>query len=99
MHHCALIRPAHHRVANAHWAATHLALSIQAELLVSIPKGVDIGSNANPNLTAFGAQTINTLFVAPGTKVTFVNDDAINHEIHSDGTFRFLKKHLKWPPE
>jgi plastocyanin len=66
--------------------AAPLTLSVLAELLVSIPKGVDIGTSAAPNLTAFGAQSIPTIFVAPGTKVTFVNDDTINHEIHSDGT-------------
>jgi hypothetical protein len=27
MHHCALIRSAHHRVANAHWVATHFAMT------------------------------------------------------------------------
>jgi plastocyanin len=59
---------------------------VKAELLVTIPKGVDIGTSATPNLTAFGAQTIPTIFVAPGTKVTFVNADSINHEVHSDGT-------------
>jgi hypothetical protein len=35
MHHCALIRSAHHRVANAHWVATHYALT-----------GEDRGDNA-----------------------------------------------------
>lgn len=63
-----------------------LTLDVKAELLVTIPKGVDIGTSAAPNLTAFGAQSIPTIFVAPGTKVTFVNADSINHEIHSDGT-------------
>jgi plastocyanin len=63
-----------------------LTLDVTAELLVRIAKGVAIGTNAAPNLTAFGAQSIPTIFVAPGTKVTFVNDDTINHEIHSDGT-------------
>jgi plastocyanin len=67
-------------------ATLPLTLDLKAELLVTIPKGVDIGTMAAPNLTAFGAQSIPTLFVAPGTKVTFVNADTINHEIHSDGT-------------
>jgi plastocyanin len=63
-----------------------LALTVDAELLVSISKGVDIGTNATPNTTAFGADSIPTVFVAPGTKVTFINNDTINHEIHSDGS-------------
>jgi plastocyanin len=62
-----------------------VTLDIKAELLVTIPKGVDIGTSAAPNLVAFGAQSIPTVFVAPGTKVTFVNADSINHQIHSDG--------------
>jgi plastocyanin len=63
-----------------------LTLDVKAELLVTIPNGVKVGTNAAPNLEAFGAQTIETVFVAPGTKITFVNADAINHQIHSDGT-------------
>jgi len=63
-----------------------LTLDVKAELLVMVPKGVDIGTSATPNLSAFGATSIPTIFVAPGTKVTFVNQDTINHEIHSDGT-------------
>ena len=73
-------------VSGAISGSTPLTLDILAELLVSIPKGVNIGTSAAPNLTAFGAQSIPTIFVAPGTKVTFINTDSINHEIHSDGT-------------
>jgi plastocyanin len=65
--------------------STSLTLDVQAELLVRIAKGVAIGTQAQPNLTAFGAETINSYFVAPGTKVTFVNEDSINHRIHADG--------------
>ena len=67
-------------------ATAPVTLDVKAELLVIIPKGVNIGTSAQPNLTAFGAQSIPTVFVAPGTKVTFLNQDSINHEIHSDGT-------------
>jgi plastocyanin len=67
-------------------ATTPLTVDVTAELLVIIPKGVDIGTSSNPDLTAFGAQSIQTYFVTPGTKVTFINEDSINHEIHSDGT-------------
>jgi plastocyanin len=63
-----------------------LTIDVTAELLVKIPAGVNIGSNASPNTSAFGAASIPVLFVSPGTKVTFINGDSINHEIHSDGT-------------
>ncbi|HZS37537.1 MAG TPA: plastocyanin/azurin family copper-binding protein [Polyangia bacterium] len=63
-----------------------LTIDVTAELLVKIPKGVNIGSNATPNTSAFGAASIPVLYVSPGTKVTFINEDSINHEIHSDGT-------------
>ncbi|HUS63008.1 MAG TPA: plastocyanin/azurin family copper-binding protein, partial [Kofleriaceae bacterium] len=52
---------------------------------VTIAKGVAIGTAAAPNLEAFGAVSMPTIFVAPGTKVTWVNQDGINHQIHSDG--------------
>jgi plastocyanin len=67
-------------------ASAPLTLDVPPELLVAIPANVDIGTSANPNLMAFGAQSIPTIFISPGTKVTFVNNDSINHEIHSDGT-------------
>jgi plastocyanin len=67
-------------------ATQPLTLDVKAELLVTIPNGVNVGTAAAPNLEAFGAQSIETVFVAPGTKITFVNADGINHQIHSDGT-------------
>jgi plastocyanin len=63
-----------------------LSLDVKAELLLTIPKGVNVGSNASPNTSAFGAKSFPVYQIAPGTKVTFVNEDSINHEIHSDGT-------------
>jgi len=63
-----------------------LTLDVKAELLVTIPNGVNVGTAAAPNNEAFGAASIETVYVAPGTKVTFVNADGINHQIHSDGT-------------
>lgn len=67
-------------------ATTTLTLDVKAELLVMIPSGVNIGSSSSPNTSAFGATSIPVIQVAAGTKVTFVNADSINHEIHSDGT-------------
>jgi plastocyanin len=63
-----------------------LGMQVPAELLVQIPKGVSIGTAAAPNMTAFGAYGMPVLEVAAGTKVTWVNTDTINHEIHSDGS-------------
>jgi plastocyanin len=65
---------------------TALTLNVPAELLVVIPKNVNIGTSTNPNRSAFGAPSIPVYQVAPGTKVTFLNADSINHEVHSDGT-------------
>jgi plastocyanin len=66
--------------------AAALGVMVPAELLVQIPKGVNIGTAAAPNQTAFGTFGMPVIQVAAGTKVTWVNGDAINHEIHSDGT-------------
>jgi plastocyanin len=62
-------------------------VTIPAELLVMIAKGVNIGTAAAPNKAAFGTYGLPTIQVAAGTKVTWVNGDGINHEIHSDGSF------------
>ncbi len=67
-------------------ATTTLTLTVTAELLVTSPNGVNVGSSTSPNTSAFGATSIPVIQVAQGTKVTFVNADSINHEIHSDGT-------------
>jgi plastocyanin len=67
-------------------SSTALSLTVTPELLVFIPNGVDVGTAANPNKNAFGPYGMQVLFVAPGTKITFVNNDVINHEIHADGT-------------
>ncbi len=66
--------------------SANLGVSIPAELLVAIPNGVDIGTAAAPNKAAFGTYGLPVIQVAAGTKVTWVNNDVINHEIHSDGT-------------
>ncbi len=63
-----------------------LTIDLKAELLVTIATGVNVGSSGSPNSTAFGSSSLPVLFVSPGTKVTFVNEDNINHEIHSDGS-------------
>ncbi len=66
-------------------AAAALGVMIPAELYVQIPKGVNIGTAAAPNMTAFGKYGMPVIQVAAGTKVTWVNGDTINHEIHSGG--------------
>jgi plastocyanin len=65
-------------------ASFAFALTIPAELLLTIPKGVNIGSAASPNPMAFGAATLTAHYVA-GMKITFLNLDTIAHRIHSDG--------------
>ena len=67
-------------------SAASLGLMIPAELYVEIAKGVNIGTAAAPNKTAFGLYGMPVIQVAAGTKVTWMNGDAQNHEIHSDGT-------------
>jgi plastocyanin len=67
-------------------ASASLGLTIPAELLITIAKGVAIGSAASPNNTAFsGVTTLNVKYVT-GMKVTWINNDTINHEIHAQGT-------------
>jgi plastocyanin len=66
-------------------ATATLGVNIPAELLVEIPSGVAIGTAASPNKAAFGTYGLPVIQVAAGTKVTWVNRDGINHEIHSDG--------------
>jgi len=71
-------------------ASASLGLTIPAELLITIAKGVQIGSAAAPNTTAFsGVSTMNVKY-APGMKITFINNDGINHEIHAQLTANTL---------
>jgi plastocyanin len=67
-------------------SAAALGVMIPAELFVQIAKGVTIGTAASPNKTAFGTYGMPVLEVAAGTKVTWVNNDIIDHEVHSDGS-------------
>jgi len=65
-------------------------VTIPAELLITIAKGVAIGSAASPNTTAFnGVSTMNVKY-APGMKITFVNLDGINHEVHAQASANTL---------
>jgi plastocyanin len=73
-------------VSGAISAVTPLTLDVAAELLVVVQKGVALGTSAQPNLLAFGASPTPTFYIAPGTKVTWVNQDSVNHRVHSDGT-------------
>jgi plastocyanin len=67
-------------------ASASLGLTIPAELLIQIAKGVAIGTAAAPNTTAFGTSAQMNVKYVTGLKVTFVNNDIINHEIHAQGS-------------
>jgi plastocyanin len=73
-------------VSGAISGAANLGATVPADLFVAIPNGVPIGTAATPNKAAFGTYGMPVIQVAAGTKVTWINNDAINHEIHSDGT-------------
>lgn len=65
-------------------SSTPLTLDLLQEVLITIPKNVPLGTAAQPNTAAFGAVSTQVLFVNPGTKVTFINMDTKNHEIHAN---------------
>ena len=65
-------------------SSTPLTLDLLQEVLILIAPGVNLGTSAAPNTAAFGAVTTNVMFVNPGTKVTFINMDSRNHEIHAN---------------
>jgi plastocyanin len=67
-------------------ASASLGLTIPAELLITIAKGVAIGSAASPNQTAFGGVSTLNVKYATGMKITWINNDSINHEIHAQAT-------------
>ena len=67
-------------------ASASLGLTIPAELLIVINKGVAIGTAAAPNTTAFGQATAMNVKYVTGLKVTFINNDIINHEMHMQGS-------------
>jgi hypothetical protein len=67
-------------------SSASLGLTIPAELLIQINKGVAIGTAAAPNTTAFGQSTAMNVKYVTGLKVTFINNDIINHEMHMQGT-------------
>jgi len=64
-------------------SSASLGLTIPAELLIQIANGVAIGTAAQPNMTAFGQSAVMNVKYVTGLKVTFINNDAINHEIHA----------------
>jgi plastocyanin len=67
-------------------ASASVGVTVPAELLITIASGVAIGSAASPNTTAFsGVSTMNVKY-ATGMKITFINNDKINHEMHAQGT-------------
>jgi plastocyanin len=67
-------------------SSANLGVTIPAELLIQIAKGVAIGSAASPNATAFGTSAQMNVKYVQGLKITFVNNDIINHEIHAQGS-------------
>ncbi|HEY2743562.1 MAG TPA: hypothetical protein VGL86_03025 [Polyangia bacterium] len=67
-------------------ASASLGLTIPAELLIQINKGVAIGTAGSPNMTAFGQSTAMNVKYVTGLKVTFINNDIINHEMHMQGS-------------
>jgi plastocyanin len=64
-----------------------LSLDLVQEVIITIASGVELGTNAAPNTKAFGGTESTAItFVAPGTKVTFVNMDTRAHQIHATGS-------------
>jgi plastocyanin len=67
-------------------ASASLGVTVPAELVIQVAKGVAIGTAASPNATAFGMSgTMNVKYVT-GLKITFINNDGINHEMHMQGS-------------
>lgn len=66
-------------------ATAPFSINIPAELLIGIAKGVDIGTKQAPNTTAFGGADSITVHYVQGLQITFQNNDAIDHRVHSDG--------------
>jgi plastocyanin len=67
-------------------STAQLGVTIPNELLITIAKGVPIGTAAAQNVTAFGGVSTLDVKYSPGLKITWVNNDTINHEIHAQGT-------------
>jgi plastocyanin len=62
-----------------------ITLDVLQEVLITIAAGVSLGTTAAPNTTAFGGTASTSVtYVAPGTKVTFLNLDSRDHEIHTN---------------
>jgi plastocyanin len=64
-------------------STTTYGITVMPELMIYIAKGVVTNV---PNKMAFGAYPIPVKLIGTGTKVTFVNNDTIQHRIHADGT-------------
>jgi plastocyanin len=67
-------------------SSASLTLAVPAELLITIAKGVRIGTSADKNTTAFGNTSELSVKYVQGLKITFINNDGINHEVHAQGT-------------
>jgi len=59
-----------------------VSVDIKGELVIHIARGVAITNN----LQAFGVNPMDVPLLAAGTKVTWINDDIIDHRIHSGVT-------------
>ena len=65
-------------------AVMPLAVNVAPEVIIHIPPGA-----LNMGVNAFGTAPTQVRYLAPGTKVTWKNDDSIQHRIHGPGTNGF----------
>jgi plastocyanin len=63
-------------------SSTTFGVTVLPELVVYIQPGVALTNNTS----AFGATSIPVKLIGAGTKITFINNDGLEHRIHSDGT-------------
>jgi plastocyanin len=64
-------------------STTTYGITVMPELVLYISAGVITTAT---NTTAFGAAAVPVKLLGTGTKVTFINNDSIEHRIHADGT-------------
>jgi plastocyanin len=74
--------------------ASKADIVVKPEIVIRIPQG----SVDNPE-NSFGPNgQVRVRYVAPGTKITWVNDDAVNHRIHADGAGGIQHQQGEIPP-
>lgn len=60
--------------------AAPITVTVEPELMMRVPvNAVNLGADA------FGAGATTVRYFAPGTRITWVNDDVVPHRIHADG--------------